>query len=195
MGACDGSGAIFNEEEGHSRPCKCLRVKTRLKFFGERFYAVQLDKIEPRTDRQKRLLKILLEKPDMGVFIHGPGNRGKTHFLAGIYNYWDDRQAKVRYFDDAMLRDEIQNADLNGDFSFVRNLVKDYNHFFLDDPGKESMSNSYRAGLYQFFNEIYKHNKHVVIAANEPLNILGAKDYWGPHIARRAEDVCEVVEL
>lgn len=179
--------------------CPCVYVmarrETRKRFLGERFYTIKLEDISPRTDKQKRLRSLLLAKPEAPIFLTGIGDRGKTHFLAAVYNYWDDRKAPIKYLDDGMLKDELRQAELNGDYGFIRDLLANFKYIFLDDVNKEKVSDFYRSALYRLFNELYKNKRHIFITANDSLKTLGQSDMWGPSVARRVEDLCEIVEF
>lgn len=151
--------------------------------------------IIPRNNKQEHLKALLLKTPGTSIFLYGKGGAGKTHFLAAMYNYWDAHNKRIKYLEDAMLKDELRNAELNNDFTFVNYLIKDHSHFFIDDVGKTAMSPFHQSALYRFFNEAYKQNKYLFITANDPLNVLGSDEYWGAHVTRRVEDLCQLVEF
>lgn len=197
LGVCNGLGYIIIKHEDHeyARACECSRRKDKLKFLGERFVDVKLEDIAPRNDRQTKLKELLLKQPSSRVFLYGKGGTGKTHFLAAIYNYWHAKRVPIKYLDDSMLKDELRQAELNNDFSFVSDLVSDYRHIVIDDVGKMAMSQFYQSALYRLFNEVYKQNRHIFVTANEPLSVFAEPAHWGPHTTRRVEDVCEIVEF
>lgn len=149
----------------------------------------------PRNPKQTALQAKLTESPDTSIFLYGRGGAGKTHFLAAMYNFWEAKGKRMKYLEDATLKDELRNAELKNDFSFVYDLVKDNDCIFLDDMGKAAMSPFHQSALYRFFNEAYKQKKYLFITANEPLSILGTDEYWGSHVARRVEDLCQLVEF
>lgn len=191
---CNGTGML--EREGtYYDSCECVKIKTRKRYFGERFHNIDLASIVPRSEKQKKLKELLLAKPATSIFLSGEIRKGKTHFLASMFVYWHKRSGAVKYFDDASLRDELRNADLNGYPDFARDIVRDHRHIFLDDIGKAGMSEAYRKGLYTFVNEIYKHHRHIFITSNDPISILGREENWGPYVTRRIEDTCEIVEF
>ena len=130
-----------------------------------------------------------------GIFLYGKGGAGKTHFLAAMYNHMDDAHKRVKYLEDGMLKDELRNAELNNDYGYFHDVVTDYDCVFIDDVGKQPMSPFYQGALYRFFNECYKQKRYVFITANDPLAVLGGDEYWGSHVARRAEDLCQPVEF
>lgn len=195
--ACDGSGIIHNEKEGYqyAKNCQCLKDKSKMLFLGERFYGVKLQDIAPRNPKQERLKASLLRAPGTSVFLYGRGGQGKTHFLAAMFNYWHVTNKKLKYLEDSTLKDELRNAELNSDYSFVCDTVRDYDCIFLDDMGKAAMTPFHQSALYRFFNEAYKQKRYLFITANDTLKDLGADEYWGAHVARRIEDLCEVVEF
>lgn len=196
---CDGGGFIHSETpDGYtaSKFCQCVRDKTKIKLLGERFYRVKLETLEPRNPKQTRLREFLIKSPERGVFIHDSrGGTGKTHFLAAMYNYWDDKKKRIKYLEDGMLKDELRNAELNNDYRIFNDIVTNYDCIFLDDMGKQQMSPFYRSALYRFFNELYKQNRYLFVTANDSLQVLGGDEYWGAHVARRAEDLCQVMEF
>lgn len=196
-GLCDGSGQIYTEKDDYTNAkfCQCVKDRTKLRFLGERFYRVTLPEIVPRNAKQDRLKATLMSKPETSLFLYGRGGVGKTHFLAALYNYFDSKNKRIKYLEDSTLKDELRNAELNNDFSFVQDIVNDHSHIFLDDVGKAAMTPFHQSALYRFFNEAYKQKKYIFITANDPLNILGADGYWGSHVARRVEDLCQVVEF
>lgn len=194
---CDGSGYIHFDRDGYatSKFCQCIKDKTKLKYLGERFYKVKLETLEPKNPKQTRLKEFLLNNPQKGVFLFGRGGAGKTHFLAAMYNHWDDKRKRIKYLEDAMLKDELRNAELNNDYGFVFDMIHDYDVIVIDDVGKQAMTPFFQGGLYRLFNEAYKNNKYIFITANDSLKVLGGDEYWGSHVARRVEDLCEVVEF
>lgn len=196
-GACDGGGYIYQEKDGDTwaKTCQCIKDEGKKKFLGERFYRVSLDIIEPRSPLQHNLKKILLAHPEKSIFLYGNGGAGKTHFLAAMYNYWEGKKKRMKYLEDGILKDELRNAELTNDHTYFGDLAKDYGCFFLDDVGKAAMTAFHQSALYRFFNELYKQKKYIFITANDPLNVLGANEYWGPHVARRVDDLCDVVEF
>lgn len=196
-GTCDGDGYIHFEKDGYdtARACQCLRDKTKIKCLGERFYRVKLDTLIPKNPKQERLKNYIAAHPTNGVFLFGKGGAGKTHFLAAAFNYWDDQRKRIKYLEDATLKDELRNAELNNDYGFVFDLIHDYDAIFIDDVGKQAMTPFFQGGLYRLFNEAYKNNKYIFITANDSLATLGGDEYWGSHVARRVEDICEVVEF
>lgn len=166
-----------------------------MRFLGERFYKVSLPEIIARNDKQRRLKTILEGNPTKSVFLYGRGGAGKTHFLAAMYCYWEAKGKRLKYLEDSTLKDELRNAELTNDFGFIYDLVNWNDCIFLDDVGKAAMSPFHQSALYRFFNEAYKQKKYLFITANDPLTVLGAAEYWGPHVARRVEDLCELVEF
>lgn len=199
LGVCDGTGFLFIPTQILPAPCKCVRrndsLQTRQRFLGERFYKIRMEDIEPRTDKQTMLKKFLLAHPGQAIFLTGTGDRGKTHFLAAMYNYWDDRGEPTRYLDDGMLKDELRQAELDGNYRCISDMLKHYKYIFLDDVNKEKVSDFYRGALYRLFNELYKNKRHIFITANDSLRTLGSAESWGPSVARRVEDLCEIVEF
>lgn len=196
-GKCDGRGFLYSEKDGNtiSRLCQCIKDKSKLKYLGERFFKVRLATMEPRNPKQKKLRELLLLQPNDGVFLYGKGGTGKTHFLAAMYNYMDDKHKRIKYLEDATLKDELRNAELNNDYGFVYDMVNDFDCIFLDDLGKQAMSPFYQSALYRLFNEAYKQKRYLFITANDSLATLGSDEYWGSHVARRVEDLCQVVEF
>lgn len=197
-GKCGGRGVVSVEsEDGYSSagPCQCAKDKTKMRYLGSRFFGVTLEQIDPRDDKQARLKSALMQKPDTSIFLFGRGGMGKTHFLAAMYNYWAAKTRKIKYLDDATLKDELRNAELNKDFQFVDDLINDYKYIFFDDVGKAAMTPFHQSALYRFFNELYKNKKHIFITANDTLKLLGSDEYWGAHVARRVEDLCQLVDF
>lgn len=195
---CDGDGYIHFDLDGYSTSkfCQCIRDKTKIKLLGERFYNVRLETLEPRNPKQLKLKTFLTKSPERGVFIFDTkGGTGKTHFLAAMYNHWDDKKKRIKYLEDGMLKDELRNAELNNDYTIFNDIVNSYDVIMLDDVGKQQMSPFYRSALYRFFNEIYKQRRYIFITANDSLAALGGDEYWGYHVARRVEDLCAVVEF
>lgn len=166
-----------------------------MRFLGERFYRITLGEIVPRNESQGHLKAILESRPNTGIFLYGKGGAGKTHFLAAMYNYWESKSKRIKYFDDGMLKDELRNAELNNDYRFTLDIVRDHDCIFIDDVGKQGMSSFFQGALYRIFNEAYKNNKYLFITANDTLKVLGADEYWGAHVARRVEDLCQLVEF
>lgn len=101
----------------------------------------------------------------------------------------------MKYLEDATLKDELRNAELNNDFSFAYDLVKDHSHIFFDDVGKAAMTAFHQSALYRVFNEAYKQKRYLFITSNDPLSVLGSDQYWGAHVTRRVEDLCQLVEF
>lgn len=196
-GTCDGSGYIHFDNEGYttSKFCRCIKDKTKLKYLGERFYRVRLETLIPKNPKQAKLKEFIMAHPNKGIFLYGKGGAGKTHFLAAVYNFWDDKHKRIKYLEDAMLKDELRNAELNNDYGFIFDMIHDYDVIVLDDVGKQQMTPFFQGGLYRLFNEAYKNNKYIFITANDPLQVLGGDEYWGSHVARRVEDLCELVEF
>jgi DNA replication protein DnaC len=196
-GECNGSGVIYSMKDNYTnaRVCECVKAGDRLKILGERFTSIHLDAIMPRNAKQRRLKEILAMDPSTPVFVSGDVRTGKTHFLAAMFTHWHKKSSRVKYLDDQRLKDELRNAELNGDMSFVYDLVKDNRYIFIDDVGKASMSDFHRSALHRFFNELYKNNRHIFITSNDSLATLGAQEYWGKAVARRVEDLCEIVEF
>ncbi len=149
----------------------------------------------PRNASQGHLKAILEADSNIGIFLFGPGGTGKTHFLAAMYNYADSKHKRVKYLEDSMLKDELRNAELNNDFCFAYDLVNDYDCIFIDDVGKAVMTQFHRSALWRFFNEAYKHKRQIFITSNDSLSILGSDDYWGSHVARRVEALCQPVQF
>lgn len=196
-GLCDGSGMIYleNGDYQHSKFCQCLKDRSKIKFLGERFYKVNLADVQPRNPKQERLKALLIKSPETGVFLYGRGNTGKTHFLAAMYNYWESKNKRLKYLEDSILKDELRNAELNNDYAFASDLVNNNDCIFIDDVGKAAMSTFHQSALYRVFNEAYKRHKYIFITSNDTLQALGANEYWGAHVARRAEDLCQLVEF
>ena len=198
MGKCDGSGILFLESGSilmESKLCKCLKVRKHKQFLGERFYNIDLNEIVPRDAKQKHLKAMLVRKPETRLFLHGSWETGKTHFLAAVYLYWSWKSDKVLYLDDKRMRDNLLDAELKGDYSYILDLVEDYNYIFIDDVGKIKMTDFHRMALYQFFNEIYKSKKHVFITSNNSPAELAKEEYWGGAIVRRVQSLCDLVEF
>lgn len=194
---CDGSGFVPRSDGEYDivKICRCVKLAKRLKHLGEMFYRVELESIQPRSVGQERLKALLLQNPVVGVFLFGPVRSGKTHFFSAMYNHWDDKSSRVKYLNDGMLKDELRNAELNGNFQYFIDLVSDYDHFFIDDAGKTVMSEFHRSALFRFFDELYKQKKHIFITSNFSLAELSDEKYWGSPIGRRIEDMCEIAEF
>lgn len=194
---CDGSGYIRIEKDGYefARVCRCLKVSSRRRILGEMFFEIDLYKIVQRNTKQGALKTMLLTDPRQSVFLYGPVRTGKSHFFAGIFNYWDDRTERVKFLNSGMLKDELRMAELSKDTSYFLDLARDYDHFFIEEVGKETMSEFHRSALFRFFDEVWKNKKHLVMTSNHSIAELAHEGYWGAPVARRVEDTCEIVNF
>lgn len=192
---CKDQGYIPSEDSFTVVQCQCVKFAIRASVLGERFKDIDLGSLTPRNEKQRALKAILTAKPNTPVFIHGPVRCGKTHFLAAMYRYFDELGGKIYYTDDYLLKSMLRQAELDNNVRSIVDIVRRNDRFFIDDIGKSKMSESFRSSMFVLFNELYRNNKYLFITSNESIGSLGREEYLGPAIARRIEDICEIVEF
>lgn len=201
---CPKCGAIIEFTKDGYRyvafcPCQLSRFKVLV--LGERFADVRLEDIKPKTSRQAEIKQILLKKPMDSYFFWGELSSGKSHFLAGLYNYAVDHDYldEVRFFTDRDLKRDLVDFEMDrlGDRIpiFTIEYLKEgrVRQVFWDDLGKVKMSEFVQQEIFSIVDEIFRRKLRLVVTSNYSLDELA--EMLGNPIARRINDICKVVKF
>ena len=201
---CPECGAVtFFTKDGYNYyafcPCELKRYKVLA--LGERFADVRLEDIKPKTSRQAEIKQILLKKPMDSYFFWGELSSGKSHFLAGLYNYVVDHDYldEIRFFTDRNLKRDLVDFEMDRLGDRVPVFTIDYlregrvRQVFWDDMGKMKMSEFVQQEIFSIVDEIFRRKLRLVVTSNYSLDELA--EMLGNPIVRRINDVCKVVKF
>ena len=204
---CEKCGAVtLFTKDGYTYyafcPCELLKFKTLA--LGKRFASVKLEDIKPRNSRQAEIKRLLLKKPMGNYFFWGELSSGKSHFLAGLYNYAMDHNYldEIRFFTDRELKKDLVDFEMDRLGDRVPVFTIDYlregriQQVFWDDIGKVKVSEFVQQEIFSVVDEVYRRDLRLVAASNYNLDelaeILGV---FGNAIVRRINDICKVIKF
>lgn len=188
---CGGIGYVINKD-GSARECKCKRDTYKQGVLG-RFWDVDIMTAKPIGKCQEQHLKKIQAKPNGNYIMWGQVRTGKTHFMAGLYNwYFDNVSHAVKWHREKDIKDSLQ-AGLIDKVPTIRDMVKTgtVGKVFIEDLGKVEISTSYAQELYEFIDEIYIRKCGLCMTTVWSLEKL--LSIYGASIIRRLEDVVDDV--
>jgi DNA replication protein DnaC len=191
---CNGSGWIsFIDSEGVERwkPCKCLIDRRKEKILGF-FKDVDLFKTEPQNESQRKALETVKVNPYGSYYIFGEIRTGKTHLMAGIYNYvYDNITQKIEWYRDKDLKEFFRECEMGMNDLDVITDIKEKRKvmIFLDDLGKVELNDFVRQEFYEFIDEVYVQKCKMVLTSVFGLEEL--VNLYGVSVVRRIEDIVD----
>jgi len=140
------------------------------------------------------------EYQNKGLYVYGPSGKGKTTAIWKLYKTIEEAHGFVPIIMNAvpLARELAQHAkDLSGPDS----LLYKCNVLIIDDFGKEKMTESFSAMIYELINYRYENFKPMIITSKyDSKNLLkrfqeSSNDSLGFDICRRISDVCVPVNF
>jgi DNA replication protein DnaC len=168
--------------------CKCSLRKFKIKYFGELFADKTLENYEGRNASMKDAREFILKNPNKSFYIFGQVGLGKTHLLAGIYEkmYFTSNWTTTGIFKESALLEAVKTQGLIS-------RVREYTGFIIDDLGKVKLAPWETEALFNFYDDIYRFEKQIIISSNYSLQEIAK--YYGGAIARRIEERSEIIEI
>ena len=169
------------------QPCACKYPAFKAYAFGEKFKDKTLENYEGRTPSMEAAKLALITNPDKSYFITGAVGLGKTHLMAGIYGRIVHKYgSKIIVLTEAQLADAIRYKEDKVD-------PRSFKVAMIDDIGKIKLTDWQYDKFFEFFNDIYRRDRQLVISSNYSIEEL-VREYGGA-IARRIDEKCEIIEI
>jgi DNA replication protein DnaC len=180
--------------------CPCLLQKTKKFIVGREFNPVTLDTIVAR-ENQKNALQALRNNRDGSFLLFGGYGRGKTHLLAGLFDWhWFQYSGLCHWFNAVTL----SNLSRDFDDPMFDELIKRFecspnrHRVFIDDLGRDPLSPWLRRQLYLLTDTIKRYGHSIAITTNYQLDALADDDdpkMPGGAIMRRIDDMVTKIKL
>jgi chromosomal replication initiator protein len=108
------------------------------------------------------------------LFIYGGVGLGKTHLIQAVGNTLLKSGKKVRYITSDTFISELMNAFQTGSINQFKQKHRSVDVLIIDDiqfiAGKEKTQEE----VFNTFNELYAHNKQIIITSDRPPNAIKA---------------------
>lgn len=191
---CQDKLIVYDESIGTYRDCKCKLKVIRQRYLGN-LSSVDLTKIVPQNDQQKKALEVVKANPFRSYMFTGTIRAGKTYFMAGLHNYIQEFYTKkVAWFSDYDLKQMFVQIEMNNFPSddLVTKVKKgDVKVVFIDDLGKATVSDCYMQGLFHLVDELMK--REVKFCTTAIISLEEMAKIYGISITRRIEDLTETI--
>jgi len=190
--ACSDSGYIevFNPQgvKLGIAPCKCELRRAKIRKFGDLFADKSLENYEGRNASMREAVGYIRRHIGESFYIYGDVGLGKTHLLAGIYDklFKGNQWQTTGVFKENALLNAVKTENLIA-------RVRDYTGFIIDDLGKVKLAPWETEALFNFYDDVYRFEKMVVISSNYSLQDIAA--YYGGAIARRIEERATIIKI
>lgn len=133
------------------------------------------------------------------LYISGITGRCKTHFLYQLYTARVEANLSVKLFKPRELFSKYSQAYRSGsDLMHIIQQIKNRDILFIDDFGKETMTNAYANFLFELFD--FRLSNHMPIIITSNIGIMDLIDKFedvqtGEPFARRLLEFMEHIEL
>ena len=166
---CDGIGIVPVSTGGYA-PCKCLVEDLIIRKLGEKLAQARLSTIKARTPSQEHALKKIIDAPRKSWYICGDNRSGKTYMIAALYNFFmvDCYPERGTFWVNAStMRKAFSGV---GSISFETEDIYEgkVKRLFIDDLGKETISDWCRQEYHELFTALCRTQAQVVITSNFP---------------------------
>jgi DNA replication protein DnaC len=188
---CRDTGVVDVDRDGVHigvKACFCQMRRAKVEHFGELFEIKTLENYEGRNASMREAKGYISRHIDKSFYVFGGVGLGKTHLLAAIYEKLYDSgkwQSSIIYKESALL-DAVRTGGL-------LEKIRGYTTFFIDDLGKIKLAPWECEALFNFYDDVYRFEKQVIISSNYSLPEIG--EYYGGAITRRIEERSEIIEI
>ena len=174
---CQDIGYLKNDQNSFEK-CKCLQDKIKKENFGEYFVNKTFKNFEIRTKFIKIVKETLQKNLNKSFYISGKVGTGKTHLLAGLWELFQMNNKEKITIEEVKLLEKLKNNKI---------FIDKYDIIMLDDIGKVKIAEWDYEKYFNFYNDIYKQNKQLVLTSNYLLKEL--TEIYGIAIIRRIDEM------
>lgn len=181
--------------------CDCRKrriIAQKLGAIPARFRESSFANYIPTDPEQQHALERIAGNFTNSFFIFGSLGRGKTHLAVAQYAHLVRIEFPCMGLSMAELVTELRRAEMDPNyFCQVRDRCRysDRFHLILDDVDKFKATDFKFEVLFDLIDTIYRRNLSLTVTSNYSIRELSESGMVHPAIARRFDDICEVIEL